>query len=401
MSWDTLGKRKLNKIQDQPFSLQGWGNSQQDIQLRALQDAGYLRSLKIEVPQLTAAGTLGTGTLALQPDPQLGPLRAIKLFQLSTQAIANLVYLAGHDFYFLRYFSRRRGDPLVDYKFSGAPSAPNGGDSQVGINISESFASPNATLSLSLYLPMTMDIKLRGVATGLSKADGSPLVGSDGKQISAVLDRDLEISLISLQSSELAIQPGITVNPLYSGGPNSFLAATGNATAAATFAGRLNSYMYDVPTLAIDRPNGYQTSLILSRQYVETPVQGGSVEVPFRKAGSLIRAGYVFLDANGNFVDVATTPTATLQFGWGSRVTKINETVEDNLTDCYRRYGGPAPQGLLVHDFFWEHGDLNDVINTRRLASVSCIMNGLPGTVAKVHTIEERIIPVQLRPQGQ
>lgn len=403
MAWDTLGRRKLNKMVDQPIQLANWGNAQQSVQLRAMQDAGYLRALEIEVPQTLITGTPAAGTIALQPSAQLGLLRSIDSFRITTQAIADLVSLHGDDFYFLAYMrqaERHRVDGTINYAFSAPPSAPNGGTSLAGVGTSQSLAGNNVNLALHLYLPMTMDVLLRGVETQLSDSSGKPLAGPDGKPLSAIMDRQMEISLISLQSSELAVQPSLRLNPSYGPGVNNPVLTTGAATATATFSGQLNSYIYDVPTDPADRPNGYQTSMILSRTYVETNVLNSAVEIPFRRAGSLYRVGYLFLDANRNYVDVASTPLGRLQFGWGTRVTKIDETVESNIAACLRRTGQVPPQGLLVHDFFSEFADLNDVINTVRLANITTRMTGLPASVATVRAIEERIIPVKLRPQG-
>lgn len=391
MSWETLGVKKLNKIQDQPINLTGWSSGQVGVPMKALQDAGYLRALEIEVPKLTLAGTLGTGTLALQASAQLGVLRAINRFRLTTQAISSLVDIRGEDFFFLRYTSSRKGEYRgldANYSFGSPPSAANGGVSLAGVNTSQSYSSPNGTLTLSLYLPMTIDVLLKNIST--------PVQLPDGKTASAIMDKRLEVSLINLQNAELAVQPSLLLNPAYSLTTDSPLLATGNATATGTFAGNVNSYIYDVPAPAADRPTPYQLSMILSRQNVDTTVNGSTAEVDFRRAGLLLKAHYVAYDSNDNLVDWAATPGATLEFAWGTKVSKRYETVESNIAECIRRYGAVPPQGLLVHDFFTDTETLDDTINTVRLANVRCLFTGLSG-ISKIRCIEERLIPVRLR----
>jgi hypothetical protein len=402
MSWNTPGVRRLSRFKDQPFSLSNWGNSQLDIGLNPLKASGYLAALEIVIPLTNIAGTLNAGTLALQPAAQLGVLRAIKRIQLQSQGITDLLDLRGDDTYFLQYVNRKqRGLTFsTEYAFGAPPSAPNGGVNLAGIATSQAFASPNGTFSLRLIIPMTMELRLKGTKKPVYQTSGAPLVGQDGKPAWIEGDSSYEISLISLLSRDLSITPYMTVNPLYGPGVNSLLASTGAAVASANVNGYINARVYNVPPAAGDRPLPEQTSLILSRTTATTPVVGGAGIVKFREAGVLLRCSYVAVDANDNYVDLAATPQGSIDFGWGTHVSKFGETVEDNICASLDRLDEIPPQGVLVHDFVSEHEDINDVINTVKLADITTNFSGLPANVAQLRVIEERLIPVTAKPQG-
>jgi len=393
MGWDDNGANNERYVIDQQGGVAAWGASQVAIPFNRIQNAGYLRAARLKLPPTVFPITPGTGTAAVQPSAQLGPLRALARLQISTQVVANLVDVKGQDIYFLRY--ARIGNlrtPTFEpyYPLTGSTPPVNGGTPVQAYSTGQTIATGvSTTISLDLMLPLTERIKVRRRATQQS---------ADGKTQAIVsMDQEMEVGLISLQNSQFAMQPRITLNPFYSGTVDSALLTTGNATAGGPATFQIATEIYDVPQADADKPSLYQRAMIRTLQNAgDEVVAGGSFIHTFQPGGYLLKALYLFYDANDNLVDVATTPGAVTQFVWGTKVFKIDEFVSDNLTRAFRIYEQPAPVGLLVHDFLaMGEMTLAQCPDTATLANVRAVFTGLPANVVKANVVEARLVPVK------
>jgi hypothetical protein len=388
MPWGDNDVTEARWIKDQTATVNGWAGSQVQVGFQRLQNAGYLRRLRLFLPPTTGATTLNAGTFNIQGAGQVGPYRAISRFTLVTQAISNLIDLRGEDFHFLNYVrngDRARHNGLANYAFGASNAGLNTGNATGNWLTQNSVTANNGTLTLAIDIPMTEIITFRDTVVRQASSQGGPVLA----------DVDKEVGLISLQNSQFAIQPRLVLNPHYSTGVNAPFLTTGAAvdTVNATFT--LGSEIYDVPADPNDRPPLFQRALIVTRQNIDHPASGGLCNITFAPAGFLLRTIYAFYDTNDNLVDISAAGP-NVQFVWGSTVIKIDETIQMNYERCLRWYGWQPPLGIAVHDFLGDDGTLAEAVNTAQLVNVRAMWTGLPGSVVNVRTIEERLVPIKL-----
>ena len=393
MAWGDPGKTESRFLTDQSPQVANYGAAQANMSTSRLQTAGYVRALRLRIAPTTFTGVPGTGSVAAQPAAQLGAYRMFARVQLTTQVTSDILNVRGEHLYFMHYI--QAGARLLwrnfmhQYSLSSPPNAANGGANMANYATSVSYSGTTLTIAQLLRIPISGFIRARSMLS---------LPGANNTVQRVQVERDMELGIISVQSAQFAMQPRITLNPLYSTGVNAPALVTGNGTVTAgALSSDLDAEIYDVPEKIEDRPPAQMRGTVFSRRTAEDDaLAGGGGRHTFLPSGMLVRAVYAFYDVNDNLVDVSTTPNATIDLVWGTTVNKYHETVQENLARCAERYDNPAPQGILVHDFLADDGGgITQAPLTAILANVRVVFAGLPAAAVTLRVLEERLIPVK------
>lgn len=404
MSWGDNGVTVAHVVQDQNPSTQ-LGTGPVITNFNPINQVGYLRSLWLKVPYVSGTLTLAATAdpVAVQAEAQYPVDRALGYFSLIAQGIAPLYQLTkgGIDLALLEYVGSGRRPHLAG-RSPGSTQSNATTNTQIqghtsdqwkyrkGIGVGSSGGATQTFNFASGYqVPLTEWVQYPGTV----------MQGPNGSQI-PIPGQWAEVGILTAQNTQQNLRPSCTWNPfaVVSGGTYdaALLATTAVPTAGyPSITAQVWSEFYDVPSQPADQPAQFQMSFVFTRQTRDWPVSTQNCNPQFQPAGVLLRAIYLCLDANDQIVDVSGLSTdGLISFKWGQSVYKYDhETFEMNLTRNAEIYGNPVPYGALIHDFFTDH-TLTEVVNTAKLASVSAEISGLPASVATVHVIEERMVPV-------
>lgn len=396
--WGSNGVTVNRRFLEQNVVVPSWSNSQIKIPFQALQPYGYLRKLFLWSPLTSYAGGIVTGPV---PNAllQMGPFRSIARFQLSTQGASNLYDVTGEDLAVLNYHrnGRLRNNPntTINSGIVGAPGnalPPYG--SLIGgasaINYGPYVANSGTTAIYGMYLPIpiTEILKVKNVVT------------AQGNMAS---DMEVEMGMLTLQNIQQNVTPNFFLNPVYSQDYNAPFKSAGTGSVNLTnVQWNLSRESYDALNDPRQQPPSFLQSYIISRTSNDVPVTGGKVTYNIANAGMLMRLFYLFyidggtLGTNYNWVDIGNgnNNNAQVQFGFGSIVNKIQETVSENLARTASDLG-IAPL-CLVHDFMRDNSEVQ-MPNTVNQTNIRTTITGLDTTgtgPTRMHVIEERLIPV-------
>ncbi|PWT73352.1 MAG: hypothetical protein C5B59_13685 [Bacteroidetes bacterium] len=416
MGWNENGKTFRRFDIDQGVVTPAWAAAQIRVPFQALKQAGFLRRLLLQIPYTGyPTAFAGTTTVALaSTEPDWPAHRAIANFSLVLQRVAPIYNLnRGIDLAILEYMNcgnTYRSNQAGLGSMSALTSTNTmvfGKSSSVWAYISNvvSIITGNASTSVTLGFGLSVDIPL----TEMIKFPAGVVQDKSGNAVS-VPETYGEVGLVTLQNSQQNVVPSLLLNPwcTATAGVNQlFVSNTAAPTNGQAAPVNLWSEFYDVPENPADWPPGYAFDYIIQYQSFDDPVSGGKVTHKFDNAGLLMRAAYVALSSADAIVDISQLSTnsstgvngtdGTIAFKWGSSVLHRNSNFQTNMTEALQRYSNPPPRGVLIHDFFQDNQSTVDMINTAIITSPRCEIVGLPNTVATLHTIEQRMIPVMVR----
>ena len=398
--WDSNGVTINRYLQEQSVVSLAWGATQQRIPFNAFQPTGYLRSMVLRSPRTLYAGAVAGSNLTANVIGQLGPLRAIQNFNLSTTGASSLYNVTGEDLAVLNYLRNGRYSRLPqisDLAFGkvGASGTTFPDTALNGLSPSDHYApyayvsSTNATYGYRMDIPVAEYLRVKSMV-------------ANGQTIAT--DMWVELGMVTLQNLQQNLVPNFTLNPAYSPDYISPFRTTDTSTVVfPTVAWALATRKYDVPNAAGSLPPAYLQQYAITRRSYNVPIAAGQVTYPFASAGLLLQAAFLFYNdggtsgTNGQYIDIGNgnNDTATIQFLNGSTNTVISQTVPENLAESAANYG-MAPAGFLVLDFTVDGTDIQ-APNTVPLTNVRALIQGLDQVTApmnRLHVIEKRLIEV-------
>ncbi len=401
--WGSNGVTISRQLPEQQVGILNWSGNQVRLNFQALQPYGYLRKLFLWSPY--AANTAAISTAGPVPNAltQLGPYRAIARFQLTTQGASNLYDVTGEDLGVLNYYRNgrmRTGNVPNSTIYAAIVGSPGSSLPPYGSLFGTANAQYygnfvansglNTTSCWFFEIPITEMFRVTSV------------LGSNGQPMMS--DMMMELGMITLQNIQQNVSPNITLNPLYS---QDYIApfktaGVGTVTFPST-TWNLSRDAFDVPNDPRQLPPTFLQDYIITRQGFDVPVTGGKATYNFANAGLLLRAHYLFysdlgtLGTNGQWIDIGNgnNTQAQIQFGYGSIVNKIQETVQENLARSSARLG-VAPV-CLTHDFMDDQSEVQ-APNTANQTNIRTLFTGLDTTglpPTRLHVVEERLIPVR------
>ena len=204
-----------------------------------------------------------------------------------------------------------------------------------------------------------------------------------------------ELGLWLLQGQAIDLSINVTFNPMYAAAvtPNTLWNAGTGVTLTPTLASsmiQVERELYELPANPKDFPN-----LTWAHQIVEytAPFTGNYSNFPVPKAGLLLRAALINLDANGAPVDASDV--STLNFTYGSNTRPISRPGWALTQEYLQDYNRLPPKGLTLLDFYkWGDQGLKLVKNTEQLANLRLETYFTATAAGTQRIILDRLIPV-------
>lgn len=366
--WGDPGVTEQVLIQENPiaYTLPSGGPA-----VRTLQRAGLMRKLRLySTMQLNVtANTTGPAKSAF------GPMSALARLRVEANGQIPLVDLSGFGALVYNEVINRDGSVL---------SRP--------LDIAE--------LNVTDSLKLAQYDAIGNAATGTFNANyiwefpfGLPV--NLGQQIT-------ELGLWLLQNQAIDVGVTLTFNPLYAAAATNDAPWSGGTgiTAAALAASQvaIERELYQIPA-----SEGAYPVLSWAHQIIEfaQPFTGSFSRFNIPRAGLLLRAIMVNLDASGTPLLVEYSDISTLDWVYGSNEKPISRPGWSPTAEYLMDYNRQPPKGLVVLDFYkWGWEGLKLVKNTEELANLRIETTFKTTTNGTQKVLLDRLVPVVSRGRG-
>lgn len=203
-----------------------------------------------------------------------------------------------------------------------------------------------------------------------------------------------ELGLWLLQNQSVDLNIDITFNNPYSAAASVYaLWSGGTLTYTPTLASstlQIERELYTIP----DDPDTYP-NLQWAHQVIEysVPITGGRATFPLPRAGVLLRAAVMNLDANDAPVEI--TDVSELAWQYGGNEKPVSRAGWSLAEEWLMDYGRMAPKGVGLLDFYkWGGDGLKFVKNTEDLANLQLNTTFTATTTGTQRILIDRLMPV-------